>query len=336
MLIFYTHFFNPLKQRLAFFLVCLCASMTCMLSSVQAEDYPSKAITLVVGFPPGGSNDIVARIFAPKVSDILGVPVIVLNKAGSNALIGTEFVVRAPPDGYTITLASASPLAISPHTYANMPFDTLKDLAGITTVAQTPELLSVHASVPVNNLQELIALSKTRQVTISSSGNGGLPHLAIELLRIAAGDGQIVHVPYKGAGPAIADLLGAHVDGIVVDLAPQYPMVQDGRLRPIAITNSTRASLLPDVKTSVEQEIFDLLAVNWFSVMAPAKTPKPVIDKLFSAFVKAAGDPELIESLRKIGVEPFLQSSPEAFAKFLLSETERWGKVAKASGARSD
>jgi len=330
------HFLKRHKQHLACFFLCLCASMTYMLPCAQAQDYPSKAITLVVGFPPGGSNDIVARIFAPKVSDILGVPVIILNKAGSNALIGTEFVVRAPPDGYTITLASASPLAISPHTYANMPFDTLKDLVGITTVAQTPELLSIHASVPAKNLQELIALSKTRQVTIASSGNGGLPHLAIELLRIAAGEGQIVHVPYKGAGPAIADLLGAHVDGIVVDLAPQYPMVQDGRLRPIAVTNSTRALLLPEVQTSVEQGFPTLLAVNWFSVMAPAKTPKPVIDKLFTAFVKAAGDPELVESLRKIGVEPFLQSSPEAFEKFLLSETERWGQVAKASGARSD
>ena len=330
------NFSNRLKHFLSVATVSLCASMVCVLSSVQAQDYPSGAITMVVGFPPGGSNDMVARIFAPKVSDILGVPVIVLNKAGANALIGTEFVVRAPPDGYTITLASASPLAISPHTYPNMPFDTLKDLVGITTVAQTPELLSINPSVPANNLQELIALSKTRQVTIASSGNGGLPHLAIELLRIAAGKGQIVHVPYKGAGPAIADLLGAHVDGIVVDLAPQYPLVQDGRLRPIAVTNSTRALLLPDVMTSVEQDVPSLLAVNWFSVMAPAKTPKPVIDKLYTAFVKAAGDPDLVDSLRKIGVEPFLQPSPEAFAKFLRSETERWGLVAKASGARSD
>ena len=331
-----THFFYRFKHHLFVLAACLGASMACLSLSVQAQDYPSRAITMVVGFPPGGSNDMVARIFAPKVSDILGVPVIVLNKAGSNALIGTEFVVRAPPDGYTITLASASPLAISPHTYANMPFDTLKDLVGITTVAQTPELLSIHPSVPANNLQELIALSKTRQVTISSSGNGGLPHLAIELLRIAAGEGQIVHVPYKGAGPAIADLLGAHVDGIVVDLAPQYPFVQDGRLRALAVTNTTRASLLPDVKTSVEQGLPSLLAVNWFSVMAPAKTPKPVIDRLYAAFVSAARDPELVESLRKIGVEPFLQPSPEAFAAFMRSETERWGQVAKASGARSD
>ena len=305
-------------------------------SPVYAQDYPNKSITMVVGFPPGGSNDMVARIFAPKMSEILGVSVVVGNKSGSNALIGTEFVVRSPPDGYTITLASASPLAISPHTYAKMPFDTLKDLAGVTTVAQTPELISIHPSVNAKNLQELIALSKTRPVTISSSGNGGLPHLAIELLRNAAGDGQIVHVPYKGAGPAIADLLGAHVDGILVDLPPQYPLVQDGRLRAIAVTNTTRAVLLPDTPTSVEQGVPSLLAFNWFSVMAPAKTPKPIIDKLYATLVKTAQDPDVVEALRKIGVEPFLQSSPEAFAKFLLAETERWGKVAKASGATSD
>ncbi|MDO8694670.1 MAG: tripartite tricarboxylate transporter substrate binding protein [Sheuella sp.] len=322
------------QNFLAAFLIALSGMLN--ISAASAQEYPNKSITMVVGFPPGGSNDMVARIFAPKMSEILGVPVVVVNKSGSNALIGTEFVVRSPPDGYTITLASASPLAISPHTYAKMPFDTLKDLVGVTTVAQTPELISIHPSVKANNLQELIALSKTRPVTISSSGNGGLPHLAIELLRNAAGDGQIVHVPYKGAGPAIADLLGAHVDGILVDLPPQYPLVQDGRLRAIAVTNTKRAVLLPDTPTSVEQGVPSLLAFNWFSVMAPAKTPKPVIDKLYATLVKAAQDPELIESLRKIGVESFLQPSPEAFAKFLRDETDRWGKVAKASGAKAD
>ncbi len=327
--------FERLNKTLLGLAISTAAGLLSM-APAQAQDYPNKSITMVVGFPPGGSNDMVARIFAPKMSEILGVPVVVVNKAGSNALIGTEFVVRSPPDGYTITLASASPLAISPHTYAKMPFDTLKDLVGVTTVAQTPELISIHPSVNAKNLQELIALSKTRPVTISSSGNGGLPHLAIELLRNAAGDGQIVHVPYKGAGPAIADLLGAHVDGILVDLPPQYPLVQDGRLRAIAVTNTKRAVLLPDTQTSVEQGIPSLLAFNWFSVMAPAKTPKPVIDKLYAALVKTAEDPDVVESLRKVGVEPFLQSSPEAFAKFLLEETERWGKVAKASGAKSD
>jgi len=300
-----------------------------------ADDYPSKPITLVVGFAPGGSNDIVARIIAPKLGEILGQSVVVMNKAGSNALIGTDFVVKSAPDGYTLTLASASPLAISPHTYDSMPFDVLKDLAGVTTVAQTPELLAVSPGVEAKNLQELIELSKKRRVTISSSGNGGLPHLAIELLRTAAGKGEIVHVPYKGAGPALADLMGGHVDGILVDVAPLYPMVADGRLRGIAITNTTRASLLPNIQTSVEQGVPSLLAFNWFAVMAPAQTPTPIIDKLYAALVKTLAAPEVIEALRKVGVDPFIQSSPQAFRQFLLTETDRWGAVVKASGAKA-
>ena len=303
---------------------------------VQAQEYPNKSISLVVGFPPGGSNDIVARLFAPKLSELLGVSVVVVNKSGSNGLIGTDFVVKAAPDGYTITFASASPLVISPHTFPKIPFTTLKDLIGITTVAQTPELLAIHPSVPAKSLKELIALSKTRRVTISSSGSGGLPHLAIELLRAAASPGDVVHVPYKGAGPAIADLLGAHVDGIIVDMPPLYPLVQDGRLRAVAITNTTRAVLLPDTLTSVEQGFPEILAFNWFGVMAPAKTPKPIIDKLYAALIKAANSPDLVEAMRKVGVEPFTQASPQAFAEFLQKETDRWGVVARASGATSD
>lgn len=302
----------------------------------HAQDYPNKPISLIVGFPPGGSNDIVARLFAPKLTELLGQSVVVLNKSGSNGLIGTDFVAKAAPDGYVITIASTSALVISPHTFPKMPFNTFKDLMGITTVAQTPELLAIHPSVPAQSLKELIALSKTRRVTISSSGSGGLPHLAIELLRGAAGSGDIVHVPYKGAAPAIADLLGAHVDGIIVDLPPLYPLVQDGRLRAVAITNTQRAVLLPDTLTSVEQGFPEMLAFNWFGVMAPAKTPQPIVDKLYSALAQAANSPELVEAMRKVGVEPFVQSSPKAFGEFLQKETDRWGIVARASGAKSD
>ena len=304
--------------------------------SAQADEYPSKPITMVVGFPPGGSNDMVARILAPKLSEILGVPVVILNKAGSNALIGTEYVAKSAPDGYTVTLGSASPLVISPATYPKMSFDPMKDLTGITTVAQTPEMLSLNVSVPAKSLQELIALSNTRRVTISSSGNGGLPHLAIELLRGAAGTGEIVHVPYKGAGPALADVVGGHVDGIIVDIAPQLPLVQEGRLRAIAVTNTQRAVLLPDTQTSVEQGVPSLLAFNWFSVMGPPNLPKPIVDKLYAALVKAAKSPDVVESWRKIGVEPFIQPSPQAFHAFMQKETESWGKIAKSSGAVAD
>lgn len=304
-------------------------------SNTQAQEYPSRPINLVVGFPPGGSNDIVARILAPKFSEFIGAPVVVVNKPGSNALIGTDFVAKSAPDGYTITLGSASPLVISPHTYAKMPFDVFKDLAGITTVASTPELLVINPNLPAKNLAELIALSKKQQITLASSGNGGLPHLAIELLSISS-KGDFLHVPYKGAAPGITDVVGGHANGIIMDLPALYQLVADGRLKPIATLDKSRAQILPDLPTSVEQGAPLVLAFNWFGVMAPSKTPKPIINKLFAALVKTAQSPDVKEALLKMGIEPFISASPEAFTAFLQNESTRWGKIAKESGARAD
>lgn len=316
------------------------AAIACALAMVAAPTlaqavYPSKPITLVVGFPPGGSNDIVARIFAPKFAEAIGVPVVVENKAGANATIGTEYTVRAKPDGYTVTLGSASPLAISPHTYKTLPYDPLTDLRAITTVAQTPELIAVPPSLPAKNLTELVKLSKSRDLTFSSAGAGGLPHLAIELLKLESG-GRIVHVPYKGASPAITDTIGGHVDGVIVDVPALYAQVTSGKLRPIAVTHSQRSSVLPDVQTSVEAGFPNILAFNWFAVMAPAKTPDEVVSKLHAALVRAANDPALIDQLRKVGIEPFTQDSPEKAAEFIKSETVRWGKVAKDANVQAN
>ena len=327
---------NP-KFPLSFLIKSIAAG--CALAMVApiafAADYPSKPITLVVGFPPGGSNDIVARIFAPKFSEAMGVPVVVENKAGANATIGTEYTVRAKPDGYTVTLGSASPLAISPHTYKKLPYDPLKDLRAITTVAQTPELIAVPPSLPAKNLKDLVKLSKERDLTFASAGAGGLPHLAIELLRLESG-GRIVHVPYKGAAPAITDTVGAHVDGVIVDVPALYPQVTAGKLQPIAVTHSQRSSVLPDVQTSVEAGFPNVLAFNWFAVMAPAKTPDDIVNKLYAGLVKAANDSALIDQLRKVGIEPFTQESPEKAAEFMKSETARWGKVAKDANVEAN
>jgi len=300
-----------------------------------ADAYPSKPIHLVVGFPPGGSNDIVARLLAPKLGQILGTSVVVENRAGANAIIGTDYVARAAPDGYTITLGSASPLAISPHTYSNMPFDPVKDLTAITTVAATPELIAINPKLPAKNLQELVALAKKQDITLASSGNGGLPHLAIELLKIAS-KGRIVHVPYKGAGPATTDAVGGHVDGIIMDLPALYSMVSENKLRPLAVTDNHRAPVLPAVPTSVEDGLPTVLAFNWFAVMAPAKTPAPVVDKLYQALVQTVNDGEVKASLAKLGIEPYTQASPQAFSAFLKTELTRWGEVARASGAKAD
>lgn len=305
--------------------------------ALQAQTYPTKPIRLVVGFPPGGSNDIVARQMAPKLTQLLGAQVVVENRPGANATIGTEFVARSAPDGYTLTLASASPLAISLFTYPNIPYDTLRDFAGITTVASTPELLAIHPSLPARSLKELIALARSQpgKLNFASSGNGGLPHLAIELFK-NLGKVNIVHVPYKGAGPAVVDLLGGHVHAMIIDLPVLLPHVKSGKLRGIAVTAPARAALLPDLPTSGEQGLPGLIAVNWFAIMAPAKTPKPVVDRLYGAIAQVANAADMKEQFRTLGIEAYVQSSPEAFMSFLREDIARWGKVAKESGARAD
>jgi tripartite-type tricarboxylate transporter receptor subunit TctC len=303
----------------------------------HAQTYPTKPIRLVVGFPPGGSNDIVARLITPRLSQLLGTQLIVENRPGANATIGTDFVAKSPPDGYTLTLGSASPLAISPFTYPNIPYDTLRDFAGVTTVASTPEMVAIHPSLPARNLKELLALARSQpgKLNFASSGNGGLPHLAIELFK-KLGDVNIVHVPYKGAGPALTDLLGGHVHAMIVDLPVLYPHVKSGKLRGIAITADKRTELLPDLATSVEQGLPGLIAVNWFAIMAPAKTPKAVIDRLYGAVVQASTAPEMKDQFRAQGVEAYIQPSPDAFMAFLKKDLERWSRVAKESGARAD
>ncbi|MEP9377197.1 tripartite tricarboxylate transporter substrate binding protein [Aquabacter sp. CN5-332] len=326
---------GPLTRRGFVCAAALLAGFGLVATKADAAPFPSQPIKLVVGFPPGGSNDVVARIIAPAFSEVMGVPVVVDNRPGANATIGTEFVARSAPDGYTITLGSASPLAISPFTYPNIPYDTLKDFVGITTVAMTPELVAINPKVEAKTLQELVALGKKRQLTVSSSGNGGLPHLAIELFKTTSG-ADVLHVPYKGAGPAIVDTVGGHVDAIIVDIAGLLPLVKEGKLRALAVTADQRSPILPDVPTTADAGLPKLIAVNWFGIMAPAKTPPDVVQKLYEGLVKAVNTPKVKEQLLNAGMEPMLMSSPAAFQTFLVSELDRWGAIAKASNARSD
>lgn len=314
-----------------------CVAAAAMLASAAAfaQAWPARTIHLVVGFPPGGSNDVVARIIAPKMADVLGQPVIVENRPGANATVGTDYVAKSAPDGYVITLGSLSPLVISLATYSKIPYDTAKDFAPINTVALTPEVIAVHPSQPVKTLQELVALSKTRQVTLSSSGNGGLPHLAIEMLKVET-KGDFLHVGYKGAGPAVIDTVGGHVNGVVMDLPAVASQVREGKLRGLAVTNRTRAAVLPDLPTVAEAGLPNVYAVNWFALMAPRGTPAPVVAKLNDALLKALAHPEVKDQFAKAGVEAFTQPSPEAFRKFLEDEIVRWGRIARDAGAKAD
>ncbi|VTU45442.1 MULTISPECIES: Bug family tripartite tricarboxylate transporter substrate binding protein [unclassified Variovorax] len=318
-----------LTRRLAFAALAGCSLLAAGLSA--AQDYPAnRPIRLIVGYPPGGSNDIVARIIAPALGEALGTAVVVENKAGVSGVIGADYVAKATPDGYVLLAASASPLVITPHTLAKVPFNTLTDLIAINTVGLTPEAIAVGPQVGVSDLKGLLALARTRQVNLASSGTGGLPHLTIELL-IKAANGNIVHVPYKGAGPAAADAVAGHVDGIVMDVPPLYPLFQGGRLKPLAVTSSKRVEFLPDVPTA--QEVLPGFDVsNWVGVFAPAKTPKAVIDKLNAALEKAVAQPNVRQQLLKVAVVPSSMASPAAFQTFVGQEYERWGKLVKEKG----
>jgi tripartite-type tricarboxylate transporter receptor subunit TctC len=307
----------------------------CIFPGIAQAKYPSSPINLVVGFPPGGSNDIVARILAPKLSEILGVGVVVDNRPGANATIGTDYTVRAKPNGYTITLGSASPIAVSPTTIANLPYNPETDLTAITTVAMSPALIAVNPKVPAKTLKELVALAKTKDITMASSGVGGLAHLSIEALRLNSG-GHFVHVPYKGAGPAINDVIGDQVDGIIMDLPALAPFVANGQLRALALASDHQpANAKPGAPILAKTVVPDLVSLNWFIVMAPAKTPPAIVQTLHDALVSTVNDPKVKAQLLRLGYEPMTQVSPAASQAFVKSETLRWRRVATAAGIQA-
>jgi tripartite-type tricarboxylate transporter receptor subunit TctC len=298
-----------------------------------AQDFPSKPMRIVVGFTAGGSNDIVARYLAPTLGELLGTQVVVENRPGANAIIGTEFVAKSAADGYTLLLGSVSSLVLNPLVYAKIPYDTLKDFTGLTTVAMTPQGIIVNPSLPVRSLKELIALAKSQpaKINFGSAGNGGLGHLTIELLKITAGI-NVQHIAYKGLTPALTDVLGGQIEGAISDLPAMIPHIKSGKLRALAVTSERRAPLLPDVPTAVERGFPVLLAVNWFAFLTPAKTPPAVVEKLHGALVKAATLPEMKERLLAVGIESATHASPEVFTGYLRDELSRWSKVVKQAG----
>lgn len=316
------------RLALATLSLILTAVPTMWPSSAQAQSFDGKPITMVLGYPPGGSNDIAARIIAPHLGEALKTTVIIDYKPGANGTIGATSVVRAKPDGHTVFLVSSSPVVIVPQTMQSPPFDVRKDLQGINMIGYTPEAIAVGSKLKdVKNLAELIALSRKQQVTLASSGIGGLPHLTIELLT-AASQGKILHVPYKGGGPAATDTVAGHTDGIVMDLPPLFGMIKDGRLRALAVTSANRVSFLPDVPTA--QEVlpgFDV--VNWVGVFAPAQTPKPMVDKISEALIKVMARPDVIAQMEKAGLITQTMQGPAQFQQFVSNEYTRWGDVLK-------
>jgi tripartite-type tricarboxylate transporter receptor subunit TctC len=296
-----------------------------------AQHFPDRTIRLIVPFPAGGPNDIIARVLGQKMSEILKQTIIIDNRGGQGGVIGTDLVAKAKPDGYTIAISSAGALAISP-SMEKVAYDTLKDLAPVTLVAKVPEMLVVAENVPAKNMQELVALAKKQpgKLNFASSGPGSLPHLAGELFKLTAKI-DIVHVPYRGAAPAVNDLLGGQVQMVFLDLPVLLPQVRAGKLRPIAVGTGKRVPTAPDVPTTAEVGMPSLLTENWYGMVAPAGTPKDVVATLNRAAVEAMKDPSVMSKLSSEGAI-LVGDTPDEFRTFIGSETAKWAKVIKDAG----
>jgi tripartite-type tricarboxylate transporter receptor subunit TctC len=307
----------------------LAAAVAAAVAQGAAAQYPSRTITMVVGFAPGGGTDTVARIVAPKLAASLGTSVVVENKAGAGGNVATEYVARAAPDGYTILLGNVGALTVAPHLVAKLGYDPLRDLAPITMAVVFANVLVVDPKLPVASLADFVKYAKEKPGAISygSSGIGGAGHLAGELLKQMAGI-DIVHVPYKGGGPAMQGMLGGQVQAIFATPVSAGGQIKGGKVRAVATTGTARSPELPDVPTVAESGYPGYEALNWYAYLAPAATPRPVVDRLNAEIVAALKAPDVREQLARQGVEP-QPGTPEALRKYMERELATWGRVVK-------
>ncbi len=305
-------------------------------SATFAQTYPTKPIRIVVTSPPGGSQDFLARLLAQSLAPPLGQTVLVDNRTGASGAIGIDHVAKAAPDGYTLLLGAAGPIAIVPAVKNNLPFDPVRDFAPITLVAAGPFAVVVHPSVPVRTLKELIAVAKAkpRVLNYGSSGTGASPHLAMELLKSMSGI-DLVHVPYKGVGPALTDLIGGQIDAMIADVHLVAPHEKSGRLRVLAVTSTERSSVIPDVPTVSEAGVAGYSAGTWFGLFAPAKTPVAIIARLNEEAGKILADRALADRLSTQGIGP-RPSTPEQLGAHLRDEIAKWRKVVESANITLD
>jgi len=301
-----------------------------------AQNYPNKPIRMVSPFAAGGGVDFTARFIGQKISEGLGQTVVVENRAGAGGAIGTEFVAKAPPDGYTLLLGSAGPMTILPGLTAKLPYDPLKDFAPITLVTSMPFVLVVHPSLPVKTVKELLALARAKpgQLNFGSPGNGTTTHLAEELLKMSA-NVDMVHVPYKGVAPALTDLLAGQVQFMSGDLSTVMPQVRAGKLRAIAVTSSKRSAQVPDLPTIAEGGLPGYDASGWFGVLAPAATPVDLVTRLHAVIVKGISTPEARERLASLGGD-VVGNTPAEYAVFLRADLAKWSKLIKTIGLKAE
>ena len=313
------------------FTVCLIAASPAAL----AQDYPTRPVRLVVAAAPGGGTDISARLIAPKLTEYLGRQVVVENRPGATTTIGAEFVARAAPDGHTL-LMGVSSLAINPYIRARVPYDAVKDFAPISQVVVVPNLLVAHPSLPVRSVPELIAFARPRpgQLNFAAGGAGSNQHLAIVLFLSMTGL-KIVHVPYKGQGPALLDAIAGHVHLMMSNILSALPHVKNGRIRALGVTSPKRVTVVPDIPTVAETGVPGYEVVQWYGILAPAATPRDIIATLHAATVRALKDPAIRAHFINDGGEP-IGGTPEEFAAVIRADLKKWGKVVKDMGIKPD
>ncbi len=299
-----------------------------------AQGYPAKPVRLVIGFPPGGPADIFGRVLAQGLSASFGQSVIVENRPGAGGVTGVDAVAKAAPDGYTLAMNSFSSVAMAPFSLTNIPYDPARDLALITTVVRVPEVLVVHPSLPANTFADLVAYAKAHpaKVNFGSAGSGTITHLAGELLKAEARV-DMVHVPYKGAAPAVNDLLGAQVQMGIFDVPVVLPHVRAGKLRALAVTSAKRAASLPDVPTTSEAGYPKVNSDNWYGLVAPAATPPEILKRIHAAAMAALQSPAVIEQFARVSGTA-APSTPEEYSTFLAAEQAKWGAIIRAIGFR--
>jgi tripartite-type tricarboxylate transporter receptor subunit TctC len=307
--------------------------------AVEAQsNYPNKPIRVIVPFAPGGASDFVARIMQPRLTELLGQPIVVENKPGAAGNIGVDAAAKSAPDGYTVFLGNVGSIAINPSVFPNLAVNPLKDLVAITQVVDVPSVLVTHPSLPVASTKEFIAHAKANpgKLNYASPGSGSLDRLEMELLRKLMGL-DMVHVPYKGgAGPAVAGLMGGETHAMFATAASAMPGVKGGRLKILGVTSAKRMASLPEVPTMAEQGYPDLSASSWQGFFVPSGTPREAIDRLFAAAVETMKTPAVVDRLATGGADALTSESSSAFAQYVAAETQRWAKIARDSGATPD
>jgi tripartite-type tricarboxylate transporter receptor subunit TctC len=310
-----------------------CASLFAVSAPVLAQSWPAKPVRLIVPFSSGGTTDIVARLYAQRLTEALGTQFIVDNRAGAGGTIGTEAGARSAPDGYTFVFGSTSSTAVSPGLYPKLSFDILRDFVPVAQVASASIVLAAHPSLPARNVKELVALAKARpgEIVFASSGNGSSLHLCAEYLKHLAKI-NMLHVPYKGVGPALPDLLAGHVQLLFSDMPPFVPYIKSGKLRALGVTTAKRSPLLPDIPAIAESVPgYDL--AGWYGFLAPAGTPGAIVNRLHAEIQKLMTSPQMKERYVALALEP-VERSPQQFGDYMKSELAKWGNIIQVSGAR--